>query len=102
MRKNVLHCRQVCVSGTARRNSLAQLVRTRTDSAECYPHANLKSLLCKQTWTGLTLAVQNEWGGSSSKQKADQLREDIIGEHPAFKNQGLGLQRLAPSYLRFN
>jgi Pre-rRNA-processing protein TSR2 len=29
-------------------------------------------------WTALALAVENEWGGSNSRQKADQLIQDVI------------------------
>eukprot|EP01018_Ginkgo_biloba_P039794 Gb_05218 [translate_table: standard] len=29
-------------------------------------------------WTALQMAVQNEWGGRSSRQKADQLGADIV------------------------
>ena len=39
-------------------------------------------------WTALQLAIVNEWGGSSSREKAQQLLEDVIqwfytakGEH---------------------
>lgn len=35
------------------------------------------SLILK-SWTALALAVEHEWGGSGSSQKADQLRADII------------------------
>lgn len=31
-----------------------------------------------QRWTALQLAVQNEWGGSSSKEKAQALLEEVI------------------------
>ena len=31
-----------------------------------------------QRWTALQLAVVNEWGGSSSKQKAKELLDDVI------------------------
>lgn len=30
-------------------------------------------------WTALQLGVQNEWGGSSSAQKANELLQDVIG-----------------------
>lgn len=29
-------------------------------------------------WTALQLAVANEWGGSTSRQKAQELLEDVI------------------------
>ena len=29
-------------------------------------------------WTALCLAVENEWGGRSSREKADQLYTDIL------------------------
>ncbi|KAG0623006.1 hypothetical protein M758_3G141300 [Ceratodon purpureus] len=30
-------------------------------------------------WTALQLAVENEWGGRSSSQKAAQLENDVLG-----------------------
>lgn len=30
-------------------------------------------------WTALQLGVQNEWGGSKSAQKAQELLQDVIG-----------------------
>ena len=29
-------------------------------------------------WTALGLAIDNEWGGPSSRQKAEQLYEDVL------------------------
>jgi len=29
-------------------------------------------------WTALQLAIENEWGGSSSREKAQQLLEEVI------------------------
>lgn len=31
-----------------------------------------------QRWTALQLAVHNEWGGSSSKEKAQELLDDVV------------------------
>ena len=35
-------------------------------------------VLLFQRWTALQLAVHNEWGGSASKDKADQLLRDVL------------------------
>lgn len=29
-------------------------------------------------WTALCLAVDNQWGGSSSREKAEQIWEDVV------------------------
>lgn len=30
------------------------------------------------TWTAVQLAVANEWGGSSSREKAEQLLQEVV------------------------
>lgn len=30
------------------------------------------------SWTALCLAIDNEWGGPASRQKAEQLYEDVL------------------------
>jgi hypothetical protein len=34
--------------------------------------------LLLQRWTGLCLAIENEWGGPSSKEKAEFLYQDVL------------------------
>lgn len=34
--------------------------------------------LCLGTWTALQLAVENEWGGTRSREKLKQLEGDIV------------------------
>lgn len=34
--------------------------------------------LVMSKWTALMLAVENQWGGASSKEKADDLKQEII------------------------
>lgn len=52
-------------------------------------------------WTALQLAVANEWGGSSSKQKAEELYEDVVGWFYAKKNhEMLDLEELLDEALQ--
>jgi hypothetical protein len=34
--------------------------------------------LCFNRWTALQLAVENEWGGRSSRQKVQKLQADVL------------------------
>ena len=64
LRKNIL------VGGGQRRVELAPQHRPVFEEA-CY--------LIFLRWTALQLGVQNEWGGSRSAEKAQQLLQDVIG-----------------------
>lgn len=59
---------------------------------------------CFLRWTALQLAVENEWGGRSSNQKALQLENDILTWFVRSKGAvfGLCLCVLTNSILVFN
>lgn len=44
-------------------------------------------------WTALQLGVQNEWGGSKSAQKANELLQDVIGWFYNTKGGSVGRER---------
>lgn len=50
---------------------------------------------CLQRWTALQLAIHNEWGGSTSALKAQQLHSDLL----AFFTRAKGNNFFSPSPL---
>jgi pre-rRNA-processing protein TSR2 len=54
---------------------------------EAKPHFEEGLGLVFARWTALCLAVENEWGGSSSRTKADELMEDVL--HWFYRQRGV-------------
>lgn len=64
---------------------------------EAVSHLLEEITLLLSQWNGLQMAVQNEWGGHDSLQKAHQLAVDIL----SWLSQSKGQSFLSPLFLTF-